>query len=309
MKFKKYQHIERFGNDEVQGIELGVCYIFPKIDGTNGSIWFQYVHDSERRIIREIAAGSRNRQLSLENDNHGFMKYVIENDNIYKYLYDHPDHRLYGEWLVPHSLKTYRNDAWRKFYVFDIVINVDNEKVEYIPYDTYQEELEKYGIDYIPCIAKITNPSYEQLINQLEHNTFLIQNGKGSGEGIVIKNYGFHNKYGRQIWAKIVSSEFKEKHFRKMGPVNQEGKKMTEQEIVDNYCTEALIEKTYAKIVNECDGWKSQYIPRLLNTVFHDLINEEIWNAIKKMKYPTINFKTLQTLVTYKIKEVKKEIF
>lgn len=32
--FKKYMHIERFGNDEVEGIEFGNCYIFCKIDET-----------------------------------------------------------------------------------------------------------------------------------------------------------------------------------------------------------------------------------------------------------------------------------
>ena len=41
MEFKKYQHIERLGTLEVEGIELGTCYVFPKIDGTNGSnlVW------------------------------------------------------------------------------------------------------------------------------------------------------------------------------------------------------------------------------------------------------------------------------
>ena len=34
MKFKQYQHIERFGTTEVQHIELGECFVFPKIDGT-----------------------------------------------------------------------------------------------------------------------------------------------------------------------------------------------------------------------------------------------------------------------------------
>jgi hypothetical protein len=33
--FVKYQHIERYGVDEVNGIDIGTCYIFPKIDGTN----------------------------------------------------------------------------------------------------------------------------------------------------------------------------------------------------------------------------------------------------------------------------------
>lgn len=39
MKFNKYMHIERFGADEVEDIEFGECYIFYKIDGTNGSVW------------------------------------------------------------------------------------------------------------------------------------------------------------------------------------------------------------------------------------------------------------------------------
>ena len=39
MEFKKYQHVERYGTREVEGIEFGMCHIFPKIDGTNGSMW------------------------------------------------------------------------------------------------------------------------------------------------------------------------------------------------------------------------------------------------------------------------------
>jgi hypothetical protein len=29
-EFRKYQHLERFGTSEVQNIELGDCYVFPK---------------------------------------------------------------------------------------------------------------------------------------------------------------------------------------------------------------------------------------------------------------------------------------
>ena len=39
MEFKKYMHIERLGTDEVEDIEFGECYIFYKLDGTNGSVW------------------------------------------------------------------------------------------------------------------------------------------------------------------------------------------------------------------------------------------------------------------------------
>ena len=37
--FIKYQHIERWGMDEVEGIEIGTCHVFPKLDGTNASVY------------------------------------------------------------------------------------------------------------------------------------------------------------------------------------------------------------------------------------------------------------------------------
>ena len=37
--FLKYLHLERYGTDGVDGITLGGCHIFPKLDGTNASFW------------------------------------------------------------------------------------------------------------------------------------------------------------------------------------------------------------------------------------------------------------------------------
>lgn len=301
MEFKKYQHLERFGNDEVEGIELGKLYIFPKLDGTNAQVWL----DDEG----DIKAGSRNRELTLEKDNAGFYKFVLENENIKRYLEKHPTHRLYGEFLVPHSLKTYREDAWRRFYIFDVCLDKEDGSVEYIPYDIYKPLVEEFGLDYIPPIVTMTNGSYEYFIRTLDNNTFMIQDGKGVGEGIVIKNYDYYNKYKRQIWAKIVTNEFKEIHKREMGVNNIKTEKVIEQEIVDNYCTEAFIEKEYSKILNETGEWDNRKIPMLLGRVFSELVKEETWNIIKKYKNPTINYKTLNALVINKIKTVKSDIF
>lgn len=301
MEFRKYQHLERFGTDEVDGIELGDCFIFPKVDGTNASVWL----DDEGNL----KAGSRNRTLSLENDNAGFYAHVLSTEKIKEYLAKHPTHRLYGEFLVPHTLKTYREDAWRKFYIFDITIDKDDENVEYIPYDIYKPMLDEFELDYIPPIAKVSNASYETFLKALEKNEFLIQDGKGVGEGIVIKNYDFYNKYKRQTWAKIVTTEFKEKHNKAMGYNELKATKMVEENIVDEFCTEAFIEKEFAKIVHQQEGWKSQYIPMLLGRIFSELVKEETWNILKKYKNPKIDFKTLNALVIQKVKKVKSEIF
>jgi len=301
MEFKKYQHIERFGTDEVDGIEFGKCYIFYKIDGTNGSLWL------DNSILK---GGSRTREVSLENDNAGFFNAMAQNKNITAYLQKHPTHRLYGEWLVPHTLKTYRVDAWKRFYVFDICIDKEDDSVEYIPYDLYKIMLDEFEIDYIPPLGIITNPTYESLIKCLEKTgQFLVEDGKGLGEGIVIKNYDFYNKYHRQIWAKIVANEFKEKHHKEMGCPEFKTEKIIEENIVENFCTDAFIEKEYSKIVNEQQGWQSKYIPMLLGRVFSELIKEESWNIVKKYKYPKINYKTLNALIIQKIKQVKKGVF
>lgn len=299
MQFKEYQHIERFGTDEVQGIELGVCYVFPKIDGTNASAW------ADNFLIQ---AGSRKRLLSLESDNAGFFA-TIQNDKMIKqYLGKHPEHRLFGEWLVPHSLKTYRDDAWRKFYIFDVCVDKEDGGLEYLPYDVYKPLLEEFGLDYICPIKIIKNGDYESFVKCLEANTFLVKDGCGCGEGIVIKNYDFYNKFHRQTWAKIVTSEFKEKHSKAMGAPILENK-LIEEEITDEFVTSAFVEKEYCKITAEQGGWSSKYIPMLLGKVFYELINEETWNFLRKHKNPTINFKTLNAMTINKIKQVKPEIF
>ena len=60
---------------------------------------------------------------------------------------------------------------------------------------------------------------------------------------------------------------------------------------------------------NDEGGWTSKFIPRLLQTVFYDLVNEELWNIIKKHKNPKIDFAYLQRLTITKVKQERKDIF
>lgn len=301
MEFRKYQHVERFGTSEVENIEIGTCYVFPKIDGTNSSVWL-----GDDGMIH---AGSRNRELTFEKDNAGFYAAISKDERVMAYLQEHPTHRLFGEWLVPHSLKTYRDDAWRRFYVFDVCVDADNETgLEYLPYEVYQPLVAEFGLDYLAPIRIVKNGCLDDFIKCVNENNFLIADGKGVGEGVVIKNYDFYNRYRRQTWAKIVTSEFREKHHKEMGaPVS--ANRLVEEDIVDKFVTRAFVEKEYAKIVNANDGWTSKMIPQLLSRVFHELITEEIWNILKAFKNPTINFKALNTMTIAQVKRIMPEIF
>ena len=297
MQYKSYQHIEKLGNKEVEGILKGKCSIQPKIDGTNGVVWL-----GDDGIIH---AGSRNRDLSLDNDNAGFYNTVIKDDNIRKYLLDHKDHYLYGEWLVPHTIRYYHPESWKHFYVFDI-FSYDRG---YIPYDEYSKELDKYGISYIPEIISIDNPTMEDLTKYLKETKYLIPEDKMS-EGIIIKNYEYRNQYGRCTYAKIVAEEFfNTKSLLRMK--NHEAKdKTSEKDIVTTMLSEPLIRKEFAKIkLAYPDIRRQELIGRTLNTIFHVFIHEELLDYIEKKK-PLINFYYLKKECDERIKEVlRSELF
>lgn len=296
--FIKYPHLERFGTTEVQDIDLGECYVFPKIDGTNASIWFE----------NGIHCGSRTRELSLESDNAGFMEWTQGAKNIQKLLVDNKHLRLYGEWLVPHALRSYRDDAWRQFYVFDVATG-EGEDMKFLHYEEYKPLLEEYDIPYIPCIFKVKDGTIDVFESALDKNVYLLKDGEGFGEGVVVKNYEYKNKYGRTTWAKMVRNEFKDLHAKANNTTEVANQKLCEEEIVKKYVTLSLIEKEKAKIELEEDGWTSRKIPKLLNIIFYNLVREESWNFIKEFNFPRLDFKLLQKRCFQQVKELAPSLF
>jgi len=297
----KYPHIERLGTDEVDGILNGTIYIMPKIDGTNGQI---YLNE-----YGALNCASRNKVLTYGNTNQGFFNHVFESDMLEKYttyLTYHPHHVLYGEWLVPHTLKTYRKDAWRRFYIFDIF---DNYSGMFIEYNKYMDNLREFGLAFIPIIGKVYNSNEDNIQQYLDRNTFLIEDGKGIGEGIVIKNYSFVNRYGRTTWAKLVRNEFKEQHIIAMGYPEDQLMPL-ELKIAIEFVTKGRLDKIKAKILTEKEtGWSSKYIGEYLGRVWNEIIVDEMWNILKKYKNPKIDFKSFNQFVIQIVKEIDREVF
>ena len=113
MKYERYQHICKLNDSETEGILNGTVYIFPKLDGSNCTC---YLNDDG-----ELKVGSRNRALTLIEDNQGCMAYVVSQPKFEQYLRKHPNHRLVGEYLIKNSIKDYEDDAWKKLYIFDVI--------------------------------------------------------------------------------------------------------------------------------------------------------------------------------------------
>lgn len=288
MKFQAYQHIERLGTDATDGILNGTVYVFPKLDGANASV---YLNDNG-----EIEVASRSRPLNGDKDLRGLKDYVRSNPNFKAYFDKFPKHRLFGEWLIPHSIKNYIPDAWNNLYIFDVMVGN-----EYIPYDDYSMNLIKFGLKYIPDIACINNPSLDSLQAFVEENNYLMQDGQ-IGEGIVIKNYDFVNRFGNIVWAKIVRP--KKRHEQKVQRITTA---TTESLIVDKFLSPDFVVKEYSKLA--VDGWNSKLIPRLLGTIWYTFITEEIFNVIRKFHNPTINFATLNKLVIARTKQLLPDVF
>ena len=200
MKFEKYQHIEKLGTATTKGILNGTVHILPKLDGTNTSV---YLNDNG-----EVEVASRNRVLTFEHDNVGDYKYVMSQNKFKDYLSKFPRHRLFGEWLVPHTIKNYVDSAWRKLYIFDVIDEDVYGNESYLTYDEYSPLLERFGIEYVLRLCFHSYPTDEDISKLQNECTFLMQVGKFD-EGIVIKNYEFVNKFGNIVWAKIVRPAFK----------------------------------------------------------------------------------------------------
>lgn len=301
---RKYDHLERWGHTEVDGIEVGECLIFPKIDGTNARVW---LHEPGR-----LGFGSRNRELSsLDDDNQGFREWGEANAGPLLASLDAMGGRkiLYGEWLVPHTIRTYRPDAWRRFYVFDVW---DADAERYLHFDAYSSILDNAGVDVVGPLATIRNPTAEQVYSMLEANSYLMKDGAGAGEGLVIKNYDWTNRFGRQPWAKVVRTGFKENNKKLFGAPKMGEAFQVEVAIAEEFCTPSLVAKERAKIEADLPdepGASRRLIPQLLGTVFYCVVQEELWLAIKKHKSPTIDFRKLRKHVEGQVKVHARDLF
>lgn len=284
--FIKYEKIHRLGKDEVEGILEGLCYVQEKIDGANTSIWME---------DGEIKCASRNKEVT-EGFN-GFVEYIKNHEGINKLLKKHPEYRLFGEWLVRHSI-SYNETAYKKFYLFDIMIK-DSDFYE-IPqvYNT----AEKYGIDSPQLFFSKENPTIEEIMECVGKSDI----GE-KGEGVVIKNFGFVSTFGRTDYAKIVTEKFKEENALVFGGNNKHSDSYWEMYVVNKYCTLERVTKIMHKIEPTIDEkLDMKHIPRITNSVYHDILTEEIWEISKKVQ--SLDFKKLQGLVMRKAKQIYVDI-
>lgn len=291
MNFRAYPKIHRLGKEETDGILDGPVDIQEKIDGANVSIWW----DEEAAMVK---CGTRTRELPLDESFNGFQEAVRDNKRIELWLRANQSCRLYGEWLVKHTI-TYPDEAYKKIYLFDIY---DQEEHRYWPQDYVLEVSEQLGLEY-PQLFSVGVQVKEDEINNHVGKSFIAANG----EGVVIKRQDFRNQFGDHAYAKVVHEKFKESNAIVFGGNNKHSESYHEMYIVNKYCTLGRVQKIMHKLQNVTERKLGmEQTSQVAGTCYHDMITEEIWEIIKKTK--TIDFGRLQRLSTKKFIQIYHDI-
>jgi RNA ligase len=260
---KKYHSIVRHGKSGTHlTVEDGAEIIVQeKLDGANASF---KVENGRLRVF------SRKQELGPHQTLRGFYNWVVDNIN--------PDllipHTVYfGEWLVRHKID-YGEQNMNKFYLFDLYNELAEE---YCEFEDVEFEAEMLGVNLVPVHYKGVTKDFDHLQSFVGKS---LLNPEVNAEGVVVKNFGYRNNDGSQIFTKLVSKEFAEKVQQKLPKAPMPPSE--ERIFVDTFLTEARVEKHMHKLVDEgiVDELAIESMGILLrnlgNRIFQDMLDEEV---------------------------------
>lgn len=233
MEQKKFMDVVRYGHKSTQGVlnEGDYIVVMEKLDGANAS--FRLSEDGE-----SVLAFSRNRQLDEENNLRGFFQWVKENISPESLI---PGIVYFGEWLVKHKVD-YGINGGQEFYLFDLY-NVDGEV--YLSHHTMMAEAARLGLQTVPVFYAGKYKGYEHLVQFVNRSVLAEQ-----GEGIVVKNYDYRDRFGKQMYVKLVSEKFAEMRPQKT-PRDPNRPESLEATFIKTFMTRARVEKLLLKLVDE----------------------------------------------------------
>jgi len=296
---KKYTDVVRYGKSSTNEViqEGDYISITEKIDGANASFCL------DKDNVLGVSCYSRNTILNEDNNLRGFYNWVADNIVPIKDK-PNPNYRYYGEWLCKHKV-VYKPEMYNNFYLFSIW---DDEKKMYLSDGVVKSEAIKLNLKTVPYFYEGEYVSFEHLMSFVGKSNFTLE--PNTGEGVVVKNISYFNKYGKQVFVKLVSEKFAEvqkQRLPKNPNVNNE-----EIKLVRSVLTKARVSKLIHKLVDEnlldedFDITDMGKILRLLGSKAYDDIMEEESELFKDYEQDAI--KRIVGKNTPKvIKEVLKE--
>lgn len=306
--YRSFTHVEKLQDGKVNVsdfLDSDNIYIFPKIDGTSSLIWASQ---------GKIHCGSRKREIDIENDNANFCKYIMNSQDaqivaLRQFCLDNEGLIVYGEFIghVPEtskfvgSIKTYIDGGFFIFAIFDI------EKGTYIPYSDYGHILKSFYDKTLTPIAVLSHPSLSDIVPLMDKNNYNLPANQ-FGEGIVIYNYNYKDKYGHSFIGKMIRQDYLDNKSRKSKANAALANGETEKEFVEQFCTVSEISKAQAKVMvaMDIDEWTNDkaLIGRTMNEVATSVIEDNLVDFVlkKKMKV-TVNFGNVRNLINQKVRD------
>jgi hypothetical protein len=310
MAFVKYRNIEKLGAAAVKGLAAGKCYIFPKVEGVNAALY-----NDDGKVVVAIDGKPTNGETP-------FDKYLREKREIGWMLDDFPQVRLYGVWVPKSDASPYKDDCQDVWYVTDACVEekrisfaakaddgsseaVRDSGHDYLPYDVYKRLLDKNGVvKYVEPLKVIDGPTDDQIKEVAEKgNTWHMK--KGIGEGVIVKNYEFAG----EAWAEYDRPGYVKPAASAAAPVAAAAETGGDGVLEEALAAEAVTGELIDKVAEELKKSGKANPGTILEGVWKAVIDECLYEMLRKHKNPTIDFKWYRKAVEKQIKEVRPEIF
>lgn len=184
------------------------------------------------------------------------------------------NYRYYGEWLTSHKVQ-YKPEAYKQFHLFSIY---DESTGKYLSDEIVKSEAIKLGLSTPEYFYEGEYISFEHLLSFVgKSNLSLIPN---TGEGVVVKNINYKDRYGNQVFVKLVSEGFAEIQKQKL-PKDPSQLDVV-MSLVQSVLTKPRVEKILLKKVDEGEldsefGIEDmgKILKLITSEVFNDCIKEE----------------------------------
>lgn len=293
-EIKKYTDIIRLGHKSTVGVlsEGDYITITEKLDGANASF----------KLNEENQVDGFSRRTPVDGTNtlrgyHGWIKENIKPESL------NPRFRYFGEWLVSHTI-AYKPEYYQKFYLFSVY---DDELQEYLPDDIMENEAQRLGLNTVPIMYKGQYISFEHLMSFVGKSDMALKHG----EGIVVKNVKYKDKYGNQCFVKLVHEDFTEVQKQKPKPPKDPNRPPTPEQEFANMCvTKARVDKMLHKLVDEGiieSGFGIEDMRLILsnlgNRIYEDILKEESDSLPENYEV-----QSLRKAIGSKIPQIVKEI-
>jgi len=308
VEYRSFTHVEKLCDRKVNifdFLDSDTIYIFPKIDGTSSLVWASQ---------GQIHCGSRKREIDMENDNANFCRYIMDSQDtqiaaLRQFCLDNEGLIVYGEFIghvseTPKFVGSIKNYLDGGFFIFAIF---DAEKGIYIPYPDYEHMLKSFYDKTLTPIAVLSHPSLSDIVSLMDKNNYNLPANQ-FGEGIVIYNYDYRDKYGHPFIGKMVRQDYLDNKSRKSKANIAQANGETEREFVEQFCTVSEISKAQAKVMVAMgvDEWTNDkaLIGRTMNEVVTSVIEDNLVDFVlkKKMKV-TVNFGNVRNLINQKVRD------